>query len=211
MFFTIFSFVVAAIVLLNFNSLQAIYYNVLGFYDANTHHFDDFVKHYEQAYYVNPSHPSPLLLAASIHLAKKEEALAFSEFDTAIKTASNPSSYYNHRGKILKARGRTQEAIADWTQAIKLKPNYYAAHYLRGDTYYEQGRYAEALPDFDAAMKADPRWTDSYARKASCLNHFGRNREALDTIKQALTIDPTDPILKAAESHYQEDLRRLGR
>jgi tetratricopeptide (TPR) repeat protein len=211
MFFMIFSFVVAGIVLLNFNYVQSVYYNVLGFYDANNHNFDDAIKHYERAYYFNTSDPSPLLVAASIHLAKKEDALAFSEFDTGIKTASNPAFFYNQRGKIFKARGRTQEAISDWTQAIKFKPDYYAAYYLRGDTYYEQAKYADALSDFDSATKADPRWTDSYYRKAVLLSYFGRNKEALETIKKALTIEPKDPSLLASERQYQDNLQRLGK
>jgi tetratricopeptide (TPR) repeat protein len=200
------TFVLAAAVIINLSFLEGLYYCGMGLYDTKNNNLTSAVKNYERAFGANPNDANPLFLAAAIHLANKEDKLAFSEFETAITKAPNPSFAYNHRAKILNGMGRKNDAIKDWTKAIELKPHYFAAHAMRGYAYLDLNNWAAALSDFDEALAVNPKEAEIMSNKAYCLSKLGRYAEALTVIRQALAIDPTNSTMQDEKRNYQSKL-----
>ncbi len=206
-FSLILTFVLAAAMIINLPYLEGLYYCSMGLYDTKKNNLASAVKNYERAFDANPNDVNPLFLAAAIHLAKKENNLAFSEFENAIKKAPNPSFAYNHRAKILNGMGRKNDAIKDWTKAIELKPHYFAAYALRGYAYLDLKNWSAAISDFDEALAIDPNETVIMSKKAYCLSELGRYADALTVIKQALAIEPNDSTMKDQKRYFQRQLR----
>jgi tetratricopeptide (TPR) repeat protein len=75
--------------------------------------------------------------------------------DTAAKAPNNPRACYNV-GVILAARGKIDEAIAQYNKALEIKPNYARAHGNLGSALARSGRIDEAIVQYQTVMKIDP-------------------------------------------------------
>ncbi|HEX4860138.1 MAG TPA: tetratricopeptide repeat protein [Rhizomicrobium sp.] len=81
---------------------------------------------------------------------------ALAALDEAAKAAGAPPqgmAYHYHRGWVLSALGRDDEAISEFTVGLKAQPDYVWAHVKRACSYGKTGDVAQAAADQEAAVK----------------------------------------------------------
>ena len=105
-------------------------------------------------------------------------------------TAHELAVQSNNKASSLQARGRSQEAIAEYGKAIELNADFSIAYYNRGTVLWSLGKFDEALADFDIVIEQAPHFADGLARHGCVQAYRGDFDEALRDCEAALAIDP---------------------
>ncbi len=135
-------------------------------------------------------------------------------------TGRNPVAHYNF-GEALSARGRIDEAVAEYRRAIDEKPDYPEACYNLGVLLVERGEIDEAVRQYRAALRAAPDLSEAHCNLGAILADRGFYDEAIEHYRAALKIMPDFAEVhnnlgnvelrlgRVAEavSHYEEALR----
>ena len=82
---------------------------------------------------------------------------------------------YLVRGARYVAKGRYDQALADYDRAIELSPDHASGFMGRGNTYYAMGRYDQALADYDRAIELDPTEEEFAAARTEICQLTGRS------------------------------------
>jgi tetratricopeptide (TPR) repeat protein len=77
-------------------------------------------------------------------------------FEQAIKLQPDYAEAYYNRGNVLFAKGRIDEAIADWEKALQIQPDDANAHTGLGNALLRKGAMKEAIAHYDEAMALAP-------------------------------------------------------
>ncbi len=94
-------------------------------------------------------------------------------------------SYYN-RGNAYLAKGKYDQAIADYNKTAKLNPTYYMCYDNRGNAYTRKKQYDQAIADYKKAIKLNPKYGSPYYNLA-CLYSIKNNpTEACKWLQQSL-------------------------
>jgi predicted O-linked N-acetylglucosamine transferase (SPINDLY family) len=128
--------------------------------------------------------------------------------DRVLALQPGSATAHCHRGTVLQALKRFDEALTGYDRALALKPDYADALNYRGVTLQDLGRAEEALVSYDQALIIQPDSVSALCNRSGLLRSLGRFAEALASADQALTIQPD-----AAEAFYRRgiallDLRR---
>jgi tetratricopeptide (TPR) repeat protein len=110
-------------------------------------------------------------------------------------------------GRILRSRGRKEEAVAAFRRAVRLRPQFAMAHNSLADLLRELGDAAGALDHFRQACAAGPERGDFHSNLGQFLLERGEAEEALEHCRQAVRLLPT---LAEAHSNLGNVLRALG-
>ncbi len=92
----------------------------------------------------------------AIYLTEGEYDKALGALDDLAKDAGRPPSgmaYHYHRGWVLSALGRYDEAIAEFSAGLKSQPDYSWALTKRACAYGQTGKLAEAVADQEEAVR----------------------------------------------------------
>ena len=87
----------------------------------------------------------------------KNDALAFADYEQAIKLDPKYSPAYDSRGYLKAVKGLFDEAFADLNKAAALDPKNSSAYAHRGYAYAKNYKVAEATADFRKAVELDPK------------------------------------------------------
>lgn len=145
---------------------------------------------YEQALSLQPGHPGALshlgILAWQNGDLEAAERFLYASLDA---DGSAPSPW-NTLGNVMKARGRTEAALACYQQALAIAPDYADAHFNAGNLLQLLGRLEPALASYARALEAQPDDVQSRNNRAAVLQQLGRWDEALDNLDAALALAP---------------------
>ena len=149
-----------------------------------------------------------LVKAEQNDAAKKQDALALEEFETAIELNPDYWKAIHNRGVSRAVRGQLDEAASDFSRAVELKPDYANAWFNRGEIYYEQGKFLEAIADYSRALEQSEDDYDTHIRRGHAYFQVGKFQEALDDYDRAVKIAPNniDALVNRADAN-----RSLGR
>ena len=77
-------------------------------------------------------------------------------YEEAIKLQPDYADAYYNRGNVLFAKGRIDEAIADWEKTLQIQPNDADAHTGLGNALLRQRSVKEAIAHYNKAMALAP-------------------------------------------------------
>ena len=82
-------------------------------------------------------------------------------YEEAIRLQPYYADAYYNRGNVLFAKGRIDEAIADWEWTLQLQPNDADAHTSLGNAFLRQGSFKDAIAQYEMAVALAPEDTHS--------------------------------------------------
>ena len=85
----------------------------------------------------------------------------------------------------MAAKGRDDEAIAEWKKALELNPGDPFANNNLGAHFLKKGRFDEAIPYFQKAVQAKPEYADAQNNLGIALMQRGRLEEASLHLRKA--------------------------
>ncbi len=107
-------------------------------------------------------------------------------------------------GKVLRALGRSNEALEQFFIAGVKDPNDAHPIFLAGELYFQTGKYAEAAQQFSQVLRQNPRFPLAHFQRGRSLLQLGQAKEALDEARfeQALNPNLSDGFILSAEANY---------
>jgi Tfp pilus assembly protein PilF len=114
---------------------------------------------------------------------------------------------HNNLGTILSARGRTNDAVAQYQMALQIKPDYAQAHYNLGLALAGCGRFDEAIACYRKAVEIQPNYVEAHYNLALDLAGHERFDEAIAHFQKAVDIRPD---YAEAHNNLAAALGRMG-
>jgi tetratricopeptide (TPR) repeat protein len=93
---------------------------------------------------------------------------------------------HNDLGFVMKNRGRTTEAIAEYRQALRLNPEYAEAHSNLGYVLKGEGDLEEAIAHYEQAVSLKPDLAEAHNNLGVALAQVDRVQDAIGAYEQAL-------------------------
>jgi tetratricopeptide (TPR) repeat protein len=135
----------------------------------------------------DPENPLRHDAVADLHLDAGELEEAIAECASRALNRSAPTHY--NLGYALSARGRRDEAIAEFEEALRIDPEYAQAHNNLGALLQIAGRADLALEHYRRATTLRPDNVESHANFGQLLSSRGRSAEAAVQFTQALALN----------------------
>lgn len=135
--------------------------------------------------------------------AKKFDAMALTEFATAVELNPDYWKAIHNRGVSYALEGKFTEAIEDFTRTLELKPEYASAWFNRGELRFEVGKYTDALPDYGQAIRLKPDDHDAYVRRGHTNFQLRRYQEAAADYSRAfeLNSDSAEALIDRGDAY----------
>jgi tetratricopeptide (TPR) repeat protein len=171
---------------------NALYPYWLGRLDYDAHHYDEAIRHLQQAITLDPAMARAYDNLGLCYFYRNENALALDNFNRAIAlehTAEHPSAWpYLNRAVTHQFMGHTQEAEADLGEALRLDPQLAEAHYRLGNLLQERGQLDAAVQEQSEAARLDEKYAEPHAALAHIYNQLGRKAAAQDEVNTYLRL-----------------------
>jgi len=114
----------------------------------------------------------------------------------------------NEKGENAVAKGKFNEALANFDQAVALDPHECAFVANRSDTFARLGMFEKALQDIDQCITMKQDWAKGYSRRAEILYKLERYDDAAASYAIASQLDPSNPKWKTEMNNaIQEGVR----
>ncbi len=162
------------------------------------------VERYEQAAALSPTDPRPLISLSYHWSALGELDRAQTALAGAIERAANYADLHHQMGLVLRAQGRTEDALAAFRRALELNPAYLAARLDVASSLFDLGRWGEACEVYQHVLHGGLRSSDIYLRLGEAEENLEHQDEAETAYREALRLNPGE-----ATAHYH--LGRLYR
>jgi tetratricopeptide (TPR) repeat protein/serine/threonine protein kinase len=146
--------------------------------EAHCHHPDDFWLN-DALGYISKDFCRP---------PRYDDALRYYSMTVAIRPRSNRT--HLAVAWLLKEKGATDEAIAEYNKAIELNPNYAQPWNERGVAYLELHQYESALVNFNKLVDLDPKLSAAWNNRGSTYNSLHQYEKALADLNKAIDLDP---------------------
>lgn len=109
---------------------------------------------------------------------------------------------------MLLARGRHEEAVADFEQCLNVDPHHVSALVNRASALRELGRQEDALAGYDRALQLQASFAVAHLGRGNVLRDLRRFDEALDSYAQALRLSPGLPEVHLSRGLLLLSMRR---
>ena len=126
-------------------------------------------------------------------LHELDRAAALAAFDEALRLGLAEPALYFHRGNLLRAAERLDEAIAAYDAALRLNPAYPQALRAGALVLRDLGHRDGALEFLDEAVRLDPFFRDAHMDRGDLLQSLERMEEAIAAYDRALEREPGHP------------------
>jgi len=114
----------------------------------------------------------------------------------------------NEKGENAVAKGKFNEALANFDQAVALDPHECAFIANRSDTFTRLGMFEKALQDIDQCITMKQDWAKGYSRRAEILYKLERYDDAAASYAIVSQFDPSNPKWKTEMNNaIQEGVR----
>ncbi|HEY1604668.1 MAG TPA: DUF3857 domain-containing protein [Allosphingosinicella sp.] len=141
-----------------------------------------------------------------LHERKYDEAEAALRKAQALNDGE--SVVHQGLGMLDGARGKPDEAIAEFTRSLQSQPGNRFDLTMRANLYEQTGRFREAMADIDHVVADHPREAGPLREKARLHAFLGEQDAALQALDRAIALQPDDSGLLG---HKGELLARFGR
>ena len=101
---------------------------------------------------------------------------------------------HSNRGYAHFAKGRIDQAIADYDAALRIAPDDAHANGLRGWAYFVKGSLSRAIADSTAALRTDPAAAFAYRNRGRAQLYSGRAKVAVNDFAAAVRLAPADAL-----------------
>lgn len=132
-------------------------------------HFDEAIKHMNDALALNPKYSLAYIGRGIAYESKGDWDKAVADYNEAIRLNPTDAGGYAMRGLAFNAKGELDKAMADCREAIKLGPRLWLAYNARAQVYYQQKDYDQAYVDLVQAIELNPKDPMAYNIMAGWL------------------------------------------
>lgn len=157
--------------------------------------------------------PSVRLSLGMVHLLSGNHAQAIDEFSAAQTSATDPYTkylaYFN-RAYSLDAKGRFDEAAADYRAALALVSKDVDATFNLGLSLMAAGKKEEALAAFRKVVEMDPDNMDAYLNAVTLHSDLGQYQEALTLLTPVHQRLPTHKRVNYLMAHLYHRVGKLA-
>jgi tetratricopeptide (TPR) repeat protein len=145
---------------------------------------------------------------------KKEEAKTtiadslspeIAAINAKIKADPKNPDLFNERAKLLTAKLKLDEALADMRTAMDIDSSKAAYFLTLSNIYFAMGKLSNCKNSIEKAMKLDPKNTDAYLQYAQVNLFFKDYKTAMENINKALEIDKIN-----AKAYFMKGLTYEG-
>ena len=105
------------------NPKFAVAYNNRALAQAKLHNYQDALKDYSMAIYLDPKYGGAYCNRGNLYDDHNKFQMAKSDYDIAIALNPKDSAAYNNRALVYARIGQDQNALADFSKSISLVPN----------------------------------------------------------------------------------------
>ena len=117
-----------------------------------------------------------------------EDSMTF--YNKAIDQNPNSDFAYIHRGYLMQAEGKANNALNDFTKAIEINPEYASAYNNRGVVYAALGQYDKAIADYSKSLKLKPGNVEAYNNRGLAYSYKGLFNKAIEDYNVVIEMDP---------------------
>ncbi len=162
---------------------------------------------FEQVLAERPDHADALHFLGVLTAQAGDAAGGARLIERALGLSPGRPMYLCNLGKIYRALGRTDEAIALYRQAIAVDAAFAPAWNFLGIALDERGEADEAIAAFERAIAIAPKFPGAHLNLGVALKHRGRAAEAAEAYRRALALNPRSA---EAWSNLGAALKQLG-
>jgi len=108
---------------------------------------------------------------------------------------------YNRRGEARAARGKEDDALADFNQAVEHDPQHWRAVHNRGVSYATAGKHEEAMRDFDRTLELNQSYPNAWFNRGELRYEQGDYVGAISDYDRALELAPEDTAAYNSRGH----------
>ena len=112
----------------------------------------------------------------------------------ATRLKADDASAHQILGKALAARGKTEEAIAEYRTAIRLEPDDPIAHSNLGLALMNRRKLDEAIAEYREAIRLKPESAGTHNSLGYALYARGKKDEAIAEYREAIRLEPDSAI-----------------
>ena len=148
-------------------------------------------------------------ILALLHMLIREYDKAIAEAERGVALAPGGAWAHHFYAMVLKAAGRSEEAIPIFQKVIRLDPGGTGTYYVAfGDALRDTGRYEEAVSAFKKALQSAPDDIIAHVLLTSTYSLMGREKEARAEAAEVLRIHPKFSLDKFAPTITYKDQAR---
>lgn len=145
---------------------------------------------YETALAAQPGQASSLIGLARLALARKDVAGASAYVAKALEANPKDPAVWMFKGAMLRADGKSEEAVAAYGEVIKIKPDHVNALVERAQISAERQQFDAAQADLAAARKAAPNALIVKYSQALLDFRQGKFAPAKEALQQVMKVAP---------------------
>jgi Flp pilus assembly protein TadD len=130
------------------------------------------------------------ILMVTTWLQVRHWANSITLFEHALKVDADNCAVRNSLADVLKAQGRTDEAMSHYTEVLRQAPDYAIAHNNLAGLLAAQGKTDGAISHYTKALQIKPDFAAAHNNLGGLLGKQGKTAEAISHLTEAVRIKP---------------------
>jgi len=170
---------------------------------------------YRQLLTRDPDNVDALHMLGVLLFQRNQAAAGLDLLDAAIAINGEVASFHGHRGLILAALGRTQEAIGAYQTALTLNPHMTEVQNNLGNLLLAAGNIRGAIDAYRRAIADEPELAETAINLGVALMRVQEHTNAIVVLQNAAAFHPQNAAitnhLASAHNNYGTSLDQQGR
>lgn len=148
-------------------------------------HFDEAIKRFNLANWINPYHALAYYNRGNYYSLMNNYEKTIENFSISLEINPGDSDVYVSRGCIYLKYGEVEEAIQDFNRAITVNPNHCDGYLNLGVTFSQIGNYQSAIQNLNKAIELNSNDADAYYNRAFAYRELEYYQEALNDYEKS--------------------------